>query len=56
MTSKYAIALYEIVQLRANMDRCVETFPIARFRDLMGVSAGPTDTGTRFSAVLHSVL
>jgi hypothetical protein len=37
MTSKYAVALYEMVQLRANMDRCVETFPIARFRDLVGV-------------------
>jgi hypothetical protein len=37
MTSKYAIALYELVQLRAGMDRCVETFPIERFRDLMGV-------------------
>ncbi|MDQ2763007.1 MAG: replication initiation protein [Pseudomonadota bacterium] len=40
MTSKYAIALYELVQLRANMDRCVETFPLARFRDLMGVPSG----------------
>lgn len=37
MTSKYAIALYELVQLRAHMDRCVETFPIDRFRDLLGV-------------------
>ena len=40
MTSKYAIALYETVQLRANMDRCVETFPPFRFRDLMGVPPG----------------
>jgi hypothetical protein len=31
MTSKYAIALYELIQLRANMDRCVETFPISSF-------------------------
>ena len=37
MTSKYAIALYELIQLRANMDRCVETFPIDRLRELMGV-------------------
>jgi hypothetical protein len=37
MTSKYAIALYELVQLRAHMDRCVEVFPINRFRDLLGV-------------------
>jgi hypothetical protein len=41
MTSKYAIALYELIQLRANMDRCVETFPIDRLRELMGV---PPDT------------
>jgi hypothetical protein len=27
MTSKYAIALYELVQLRASMERCIETFP-----------------------------
>jgi hypothetical protein len=30
MTSKYAIALYELVQLRANLKRCTETFPIDR--------------------------
>ena len=40
MTSKYAIALYELVQLRSGMDRCVETFPISRFRDLLGVPPG----------------
>jgi hypothetical protein len=44
MTSKYAIALYELIQLRANMDRCVETFPIDRLRELMGV---PPDTYAR---------
>ena len=38
MTSKYAIALYEMVQLRANMDRCVETFP---FRDLLAEALSP---------------
>jgi hypothetical protein len=37
MTSKYAIALYELIQLRANMERSVETFSIDRFRDLLGV-------------------
>jgi hypothetical protein len=37
MTSKYAIALYELLQLRANLRRCIETFPIDRFRELMGV-------------------
>jgi hypothetical protein len=40
MTSKYAIALYELIQLRANMDRCVEVFPIDRFRELLGVPPG----------------
>ncbi|HEY6248988.1 MAG TPA: replication initiation protein [Candidatus Angelobacter sp.] len=44
MTSKYAIALYELVQLRANMERCVETFPISRLRELLGV---PPDTYAR---------
>jgi Initiator Replication protein len=44
MTSKYAIALYELLQLRANMDRSVETFPIERFRELMGV---PPETYAR---------
>lgn len=40
MTSKYAIALYELIQLRANLDRSIETFPIERFRDLLGVPPG----------------
>ena len=48
MSSKYAIALYEMVQLRANMDRCVETFPLARFRDLLGVPPGAYEQGTDF--------
>jgi hypothetical protein len=37
MTSKYAIALYELIQLRSHMDRCIETFPYSRFRELLGV-------------------
>jgi plasmid replication initiation protein len=37
LTSKHAIALYELVELRRNMDRCVEVFPVDRFRDLLGV-------------------
>jgi Initiator Replication protein len=49
MTSKYAIALYEMVQLRANMDRCIETFPLARFRDLLGVPPGAYDRGNNFA-------
>ena len=44
MTSKYAIALYEILQLRANLERSVETFPIDRFRELLGV---PPETYAR---------
>ncbi len=48
MTSKYAIALYEMVQLRSGMDRCVETFPIDRFRDLMGVPKGTYQFGNDF--------
>ena len=48
MTSKYAIALYELVQLRANLQRCVETFPIDRFRDLMGVPPGKLLRGPDF--------
>jgi hypothetical protein len=37
MKSKYAMALYEMLELRRNMDRCLETFTIDRFRELMGV-------------------
>jgi hypothetical protein len=48
MSSKYAIALYEIVQLRANLDRCLETFTLARFRDLLGVPPGAYEQGTDF--------
>jgi hypothetical protein len=40
MTSKYAIALYEMIALRANLDRCVETVPIDEFRDKLGVPPG----------------
>jgi len=37
MTSKYAIALYEMIALRANLDRSLETMPIEDFRDKLGV-------------------
>ena len=40
MTSKHAITLYELIQLRANLDRCVETISIERFRELLGVPPG----------------
>jgi hypothetical protein len=45
MTSLYAIALYELVQLRANLQKCVETFPLDRFRELMGVPPGKLTRG-----------
>jgi len=40
MRSKYAIALYELVRLRAERRDSVETFDLDRFRDLMGVPPG----------------
>lgn len=40
MTSKYAIALYELIQLRASMEKCIDNLPIDRFRELMGVPPG----------------
>jgi hypothetical protein len=48
MTSKYAIALYEMVQLRAGLDRCLEQLPIDRFRDLLGVPPGKLTRGPDF--------
>jgi hypothetical protein len=48
MTSKYAIALYELIQLRANMERAVESFPIDRFRELLGVPPGTYVRGDNF--------
>jgi hypothetical protein len=40
MTSKYAIAPYEMVCLRANLERCTEVIEIERFRELLGVPPG----------------
>lgn len=48
MTSKYSIALYEMLCLRANMERCLEVFPIARFRDLLGVPPGTYERHDHF--------
>ena len=48
MTSKYAIALYELLCLRANMEQCVESFPIDRFRELLGVPPGAYAQGQDF--------
>jgi Initiator Replication protein len=48
MTSKYAIALYELLCLRANMEQCAESFPIDRFRELLGVPPGTYALGADF--------
>jgi hypothetical protein len=48
MSSKYAIALYEMVQLRGNLDRCMEAFALDRFRDLLGVPPGAYERGNDF--------
>jgi hypothetical protein len=48
MTSKYAMALYEQVQLRANLNRCVETIEIGRFREMLGVPPGAYERGNNF--------
>lgn len=48
MTSKYAMALYELIQLRAGLDRCVEQLPLSRFRDLLGVPPGKLTRGPDF--------
>ena len=48
MTSKYAIALYELICLRANRNHCVETIKIADFRELLGVPPGTYERGLDF--------
>jgi Initiator Replication protein len=48
MTSKYAIALYELLCLRANMQQCAESFPIEHFRELLGVPPGTYAQGQDF--------
>src|SRR5271156_6165228 len=53
MTSKYAIALHELVQLHANLDHCVKVFPIDRFRDLLGVAPGKYE---RFDNLMAKVI
>lgn len=40
MTSKYSIALYELVCLRTNMTKPFDKFTIERFRELLGVPPG----------------
>jgi plasmid replication initiation protein len=48
MASKYAIALYELVCLRINMQTCIEVFPIERFRELLGVPPNSYADGQDF--------
>jgi hypothetical protein len=48
MKSKYAVALYEMLELRRNMDRCLETFTIERFREMLGVKADTYKLGPDF--------
>jgi hypothetical protein len=48
MTSKYAIALYEMVCLRANLERCTEIIEMARFRELLGVPPKSYDRADNF--------
>ena len=48
MTTKYAIALYEMICLRANLDRCIETIEIGKFRELLGVPPGAYDRPDNF--------
>jgi hypothetical protein len=53
MTSKYAIALYEMICLRAKLDRAVETIEIGKFRELLGV---PPDAYDRTNNFLRYVI
>lgn len=48
MTSKYAIALYELVCLRINLHTCIDRFTIERFRELMGVPPNAYADGQDF--------
>ena len=48
MNSKYAIALYEMICLRINLQTCIEAFPIERFRELLGVPPGSYTDGQDF--------
>jgi hypothetical protein len=48
LTSKYAIAVYELVQARAHLDKCVETIPLEQFRALVGVPPGKLERGNHF--------
>lgn len=48
MTSKYAIALYELVCLRANREHCIEVLSYDEFRSLLNVPPGTYERGLDF--------
>jgi plasmid replication initiation protein len=48
MSSRYAVALYELVQLRARMERSLEVFAVDRFRSLLGVPPESYQRGNDF--------
>jgi hypothetical protein len=48
MTSKYAIALYELICLRANRDQCVEVMSYETFRERLNVPPGAYERGLDF--------
>lgn len=48
MTSKYAIALYELICLRSNLQNCVEVMSLPRFRELLCVPPDSYDRTVDF--------
>ena len=48
MSTKYAIALYDMICLRANLERCVETIDMGKFRELLDVPPGAYDRADNF--------
>lgn len=42
------MALYEMLELRRNLDRCIETFTIERFRELMSIKPDAYRVGFDF--------
>ena len=53
MTSKYAIQLYELIQLRANMEKCVAVFSLDEFRIKMNI---PPNSYTRGHDIIRYVI
>lgn len=45
MSSKYSIALYEILAARLGQNKCVETLAVEEFRNLLGVPPGKLKRG-----------